>query len=43
VEFNVGRGAVRVYHLDADGELVAAATHQSAEMLLPQATAMQRR
>jgi len=31
VEFNTGRGAVRIYHLGADGELVAAAEHQAPE------------
>jgi hypothetical protein len=43
VEFNVGRGAVRVYHLDADGELVAAATHQSPEMMMTGTPVVQRR
>lgn len=44
VEFNVGRGLVRIYHLDADGELVAAVTHQNpAEMMTPQAAVLQRR
>lgn len=43
VEFNVGRGAVRIYHLDADGELVAAATHQGPEMIAAAAPVHQRR
>jgi hypothetical protein len=44
VEFNVGRGAVRIFHLDADGELVAAAQHESAEMTMTAvAPVMQRR
>lgn len=43
VEFNVGRGAVRVFHLDADGELVAAATHTGEEMSGAPVTVMQRR
>jgi hypothetical protein len=44
VEFNVGRGAVRIYHLDADGELVAAAHHQSTEVVMAAvAPVMQRR
>lgn len=43
VEFNVGRGAVRVYHLDADGELVAAANHQTPEMMMTGTPVTQRR
>lgn len=43
VEFKIGKGSVRVYHLDADGELVAAAVHQSPESTVPQVTSMQRR
>ncbi|HEY8347955.1 MAG TPA: hypothetical protein VIL07_11925 [Symbiobacteriaceae bacterium] len=31
VEFKVGKGTVRVYHLDVDGELVAATEHPQAE------------
>lgn len=31
IEFNTGRGSIRIYHLDADGELIATATHQEAE------------
>lgn len=29
VEFNTARGAVRIWHVDADGELVAAAEHSA--------------
>jgi len=44
VEFKVGKGSVKVYHLDADGELVAAATHQDEDdAAAPPVTAMQRR
>lgn len=36
IEFNMGRGVIRIYHLDADGELIAAATQPAAEMgMLP--------
>ncbi|WP_337957513.1 hypothetical protein [Symbiobacterium thermophilum] len=28
MEFNTARGAVRIYHLDSDGELIAAAEHR---------------
>lgn len=44
VEFKVGKGSVRVYHLDADGELVAAVMHQDGEAdVTPPAAATQRR
>ncbi|MGE5676051.1 MAG: hypothetical protein ACM3XM_19610 [Mycobacterium leprae] len=43
VEFNVSRGAVRIYHLDADGELVAAATNQPMDLMTGTVSAMQRR
>jgi hypothetical protein len=43
VEFNLGRGAVRIYHLDADGELLAAANHEQTVQVVPAAPVMQRR
>jgi len=43
VEFSVGRGAVRIYHLDSEGELTPVALHQHPDLLMPAAPAMQRR
>jgi hypothetical protein len=43
VEFNVGRGAVRVWHVDPDGELVAAAHNKRPDPLMPPLPLMQRR
>lgn len=43
MEFNVGRGAVRIFHVDPDGELIAAAHHQQSEEILQVAPVMQRR
>lgn len=43
IEFNTGRGAIRIYHLDADGELIAAATQQNLEMTPMELPATQRR
>lgn len=31
IEFNTGRGSIRIYHLDADGELIAAAAQGAGE------------
>lgn len=42
VEFNVGRGDVRVWHVDPDGELVAAARHQRLDVTTPPVPLMQR-
>lgn len=42
MEFSLGRGAVRVYHVDADGELLAAAIRDSAEVPLRLEAAQQR-
>lgn len=39
----MGRGDVRIWHLDPDGELVAAARHQRPEMTMPPLPLMQRR
>lgn len=43
VEFNLGRGAVRIYHVDADGELIAAATNQNPDATMIVAPVTQRR
>lgn len=43
VEFNMGRGSIRIFHLDADGELIAAATHEVADEMQMGISATQRR
>lgn len=43
VEFNLARGAIRIWHVDPEGELVAAAHNHRPESLIPPAPLMQRR
>lgn len=43
VEFNTGRGAIRIYHLDADGELIASVQHQAEDSVLTGMPANERR
>jgi hypothetical protein len=43
IEFNTGRGSIRIYHLDADGELIAAAQHQGTDTMTMGVPVTQRR
>lgn len=43
IEFNTGRGAIRIYHLDPDGELIASAEHQVEDSVLTGMPANERR
>lgn len=43
VEFNLARGSVRVYHLDADGELIAATSFDNPDWLAGNSPGLRRR
>lgn len=43
VEFKRASGGIRIWHLDPDGELVAAAHHQRPNLTMPPVPVMQRR